>query len=131
MTQEAFFLFRPSERRLVQGKFSGTNRRMICDSETPTNNLVTGTIEIVEPGGRIPLHYHSVEEFQFVTSGEGVARDGRGREYPVSAGTAVYCRPGSEGAHEFENTGKGPLEILFVFSSEGGKFPQIEVVDRH
>ncbi len=130
MTQKAFFLIRPSGRRLIQGLFPGTRRQLICDDETPTIKLVTGIVELIEPGCIIPLHYHHIEEFQYVLSGNGLARDGQGNEYPVSVGTSVYCRPGVQGAHEFENNGREPLEILFVFPSEGGKFPDVEVVDR-
>ncbi len=127
MAEGSFFLIQPHERRLVQGKFAGTVRHMIVDEKTPSLNFVTGTIQILDTGSRIPLHHHAVEEFQFIIRGHGVVRDSQGQEYPVTPGTSVYCLPGADGAHEFENTGTDPLEILFVFHSPGGLFPQIDV----
>jgi mannose-6-phosphate isomerase-like protein (cupin superfamily) len=129
MSQEAFFVINPPGHRLVQEKFSGTVRRMICDETTPTDNLVTGVVRIMEQGGRIPLHYHHVEEFQFIQGGQGLVRDRLGNEFPIAVGSCVYCRPGPEGAHEFENVGSEPLAIVFVFTSPGGKFPEIIVVE--
>lgn len=41
MTELAFHCIQPSDRRIVVGRFPGTIREMLCDSETPTNNLVT------------------------------------------------------------------------------------------
>lgn len=125
MPDRAFVIISPSERRTVVGKFAGTVRQMICDSETPTDHLVTGIVQVIDPGGRIPLHHHHIEEFQFIVSGTGIARDAQGNEYLISEGTSIYCRPGPEGAHEYENTGADSLKILFVFPSRGGTFPEV------
>ncbi|HZQ09831.1 MAG TPA: cupin domain-containing protein [Anaerolineae bacterium] len=124
-SQPAFFIIRPDERRTVQGKFAGTRREIICDEATPTDNLVTGVVHVIQRGGKVPLHHHPIEEFQFIVSGQAIARDAQGNEYPIQAGTAIYCRPGPEGAHEYENVGPEPLAILFVFPNQGGIFPEI------
>lgn len=125
MNDQSFFIIQPGERRLVQGKFAGTVRQMFCDAATPTDNLVSGIVQVLEPGGKIPLHHHHVEEFQFIVNGSGIARDGNGNEYSIGPGSAIYCRPGPAGAHEYENTGAQALEILFVFTSRAGVFPEI------
>ena len=126
---QSFFCIQPADRRWVTGLFTGTRRGLIADEQTPTLGLVTGVVELLDPGRKIDLHHHEVEEFQYIVSGTGLARDAHGTKYPVAPGTCVYCRPGPEGAHEFENTGQDPLVILFVFSSPGGRFPAIHVVN--
>ena len=125
MNKPHFLCIAPSDRRLMQSRFPGTRRTIICDSETPTTHLVAGVVELLEPGCIINMHYHSVEELQYIVSGSGVVRDGEGNEYPVSPGTSVYCAPGAQGAHEFQNCGQEPLVILFAFPVPGGHFPQI------
>lgn len=127
MGNSAFVIIRPEERRVVQGKFAGTKRQIICDERTPTETLVSGVVHVIQPGGKVPLHYHHIEEFQFIVSGNAIARDAQGNEYPIQTGTAIYCGAGPEGAHEYENVGPGPLAILFVFPSEGGVYPDIIV----
>lgn len=125
MGNQSFFIIRPDERRVVKGKFAGTVREVISDADTPTDSLVTGVVHVIQPGGKVPLHHHHIEEFQFIVSGNAIARDARGNEYPITAGTGIYCRPGPEGAHEYENVGPEPLAILFVFPNQGGVFPEI------
>jgi quercetin dioxygenase-like cupin family protein len=129
MSVQGFFLLRPTEGRVVHGKFAGTVRQIICDADTPTDNLVAGVVRVLQPGGKIPLHHHHIEEFQFVLSGNCIAQDARGNKYDVTAGVSIYCRPGQDGAHGFKNTGEDPLEILFVFPNWGRVFPQIIVVE--
>jgi len=103
----------------------------ICDEHTPTVALQVGVIELSEQGNKCPLHYHSsIEELQYVLSGNGVVRDAEGNEYQAGPGTAVYCSPGPEFAHEFENTGTYPLVILFIHSTAGGLSPDLVLVDK-
>jgi quercetin dioxygenase-like cupin family protein len=130
MGRKSFVCIYPEDRKPSQARFDGTRREIICDETTPTDRLVSGVVELVAPGCIINLHYHDIEELQFILFGSGVARDADSNEYPLFPGASVYCAPGPEGAHEFENTGDTPLGILFVFPSEGGKFPGITLVHK-
>jgi uncharacterized cupin superfamily protein len=87
---------------------------------------MAGIVELSSQGDTIPMHYHrETEELQYIVSGSGVVRDNEGNEYPVEAGTAVYCGAGSQSAHEFENTENRPLIVLFIYPSLGGSSPDV------
>jgi len=95
--------------RLERGRI-----KMIFDETTPTKSLVFGFFTL-DPGAKPSLHYHEVEEVQYVLYGYGVLHDYEGKERPLRPGVAVYAPPGIEGAHSFENTGDIPLGVLFAF----------------
>lgn len=63
----------------------------------------------VAPGGHTPKHNHGHEHEVFVLEGSGVVLEGD-VEHPISAGTAVFVRPGE--LHQFRNTGTGTLKFL-------------------
>ena len=74
-------------------------------------------------GGDIPLHYHSMMEFQYVVSGNGLALNADGAEIPISAGGTVISPAGPAGAHGFRNLGRLPLTLLCLYPSPGGATP--------
>lgn len=87
--------------------------KILADRSTGTENLVVG-IYVCNPRSTLEMHYHKVEEFICILYGSGVVRDRRGREYKIGAESTIYCAPGPEGAHEFENTGDVPLGLIFA-----------------
>jgi uncharacterized cupin superfamily protein len=78
---------------------------------------------MVAIGGDIPLHSHSMMEFQFVLSGTGLALDADGGEEPIGPGGTVLSPAGPTGAHGFRNTGPLPLTLLCIYPSPGGATP--------
>ena len=125
MAKDAIVCIQPSDRRPFQPSTPGTRYWRICGEETPTESLFVGVVELREGGQIIPLHYHpEVEELQYVISGTGVVWDADGNEYPVAAGTCIYCPPHPEAAHGFRNTGSSSLLILCVFPSPRGQPPE-------
>ncbi len=107
----------------------GMRRKVLVDEQTPTNSLISGFI-VLDPGAKIPLHYHDIEELQFIVYGYGTIRDIDGTERPARAGTFLYCPSGPNGAHEFDNTGDLPLSLIFVYPSPGGKAPPLKYVEK-
>ncbi|MEX1296091.1 MAG: cupin domain-containing protein [Candidatus Limnocylindrales bacterium] len=93
---------------------------IVCDRSTPGAGLFGVMVAI---GGDIPLHYHSMMEFQFVLSGTGLALDADGGEVPIAPGGTVLSPAGPAGAHGFRNTGPLPLTLLCVYPSPGGATP--------
>ncbi len=93
---------------------------LVLERTTPGADLFGVSVAI---GGEIPLHYHSMMEFQFVVSGTGLALDADGGEIPISAGGTVLSPAGPAGAHGFRNTGPLPLTLLCVYPSPGGATP--------
>jgi mannose-6-phosphate isomerase-like protein (cupin superfamily) len=93
---------------------------IVLDRTTPGADLFGVSVAI---GGDIPLHSHSMMEFQFVVSGSGLALDADGGEIPITPGGTVLSPAGSAGAHGFRNTGPLPLTLLCVYPSPGGATP--------
>ena len=93
---------------------------IVCDATTPGADLFGVMVAI---GGDIPLHYHSMMEFQFVLSGTGLALDADGDEIPIAPGGTVLSPAGPAGAHGFRNTGPLPLTLLCIYPSPGGATP--------
>lgn len=63
----------------------------------------------VAPGGHTPKHAHAYEHEVFVLEGNGVVLEGD-LEHRIAPGMAVYVPPNQ--AHQFRNTGTGPLKFL-------------------
>ena len=99
---------------------------LMLEQTTPGADLFAVSVAI---GGRIPLHYHSMMEFQFVISGTGSALDADGGETPISAGGTVLSPAGPTGAHGFQNTGPLPLTLLCIYPSPGGATPDRSAFD--
>lgn len=93
---------------------------IVCDRSTVGADLFGVMVAI---GGDIPLHHHSMMEFQFVLSGTGLALDADGGEVPIAPGGTVLSPAGAAGAHGFRNTGPLPLTLLCVYPSPGGATP--------
>lgn len=69
--------------------------------------------EDIPPGRGIARHYHpGVDEILFVHRGTGLAKLGS-REAAVDAGATIYIPPDTRVS--LQNTGTGPLSILFLF----------------
>ena len=115
-------------RRPRAARVPGSTVGVICDASTPAASLITGVNELA-PGASIPAHFHDHEELQYILSGEGVALDADGREYPLGPGTAVYCAAGRSAAHGFRNTGAAPLAILYVYATPGAAPPSLDWLD--
>jgi mannose-6-phosphate isomerase-like protein (cupin superfamily) len=106
---------------------AGYRRKIICDEHTFSEVFYSGFVEM-DPGEKLVLHYHAIDELQFIISGFGIVGDIDGVEYPVEAGSFLYCPAGINGAHSYKNTGQKPLSFIFVYPSPGGKRPSLKTV---
>jgi len=105
----------------------GSTVAVLLDAAVPGSDMYAG-FNILAPGARIPLHWHSVGEFQFILSGTGLVVDSDGVETPVEPHSTVFSPRGESGAHGFINTGPLPLTILFAYSSPDGVSPDFNAV---
>ena len=108
-------------------KVPGSTVAMFIDASVPGADLYGGVLALA-PGARIPAHWHSIGELQFILSGTGVTVDKDGLESPVGPHTVVFAPSGRDGAHGFVNTGLVPLSILFVYPSPGGSAPDFNLI---
>ncbi|MFQ6075488.1 MAG: cupin domain-containing protein [Candidatus Bathyarchaeia archaeon] len=107
----------------------GYRRKVLCDENTPADSLLSGFV-VMDPGVELGLHYHEIEELQFIVYGDGTVGDIDGEEHPVGAGSFLYCPPGVNGAHSFKNTGDLPMAFIFIYPSPGGKRPSLTYVEK-
>ncbi len=105
-------------------KVAGSTVGLFVDATVPGADLYGG-VNVLAPGGRIPLHWHPVGELQFILSGTGLFVDADGSELPVGSHGSVFSPAGPSGAHGFVNNGPVPLAILFVYASPGGIAPDL------
>jgi quercetin dioxygenase-like cupin family protein len=122
-------IFSDLKEATLQRPTPGYRRKVFCDERTPTQNLLSGYV-VMEPGEKLDLHAHEVEELQIFLSGYGTIGDIDGIKHSVGPGSFLYCPPGIDGAHSFENTGDIPFNFIFVFSSAGGTRPSIIWVEK-
>lgn len=93
---------------------------LVLERSTPGADLFGVSVAI---GGDIPMHLHSMMEFQFVVAGTGLAFNADGAEVPISPGGTVVSPAHAAGAHGFRNTGPLPLTLLCIYPSPGGATP--------
>ncbi|HYH11005.1 MAG TPA: cupin domain-containing protein [Thermomicrobiales bacterium] len=78
----------------------------------------------LEPGERVLLHTHPVEEVLIFTGGSGEVRLGA-ETLTVGAGTTVHIPPGE--VHGFKSIGdEGRLEVFVIFP--GNTFARTDIV---
>jgi uncharacterized cupin superfamily protein len=99
---------------------------IVLDRRTPGADLFGVAVAI---SADIPLHFHSMMEFQFVVAGTGLALDADGGQTAIAPGGTVLSPAGPAGAHGFHNTGPLPLTLLCVYPSPGGATPDRQAFD--
>ena len=88
-----------------------TMKQLVGFPELPTDRIRV-SLATYEAGAHEELHWHPIEAFYFVISGQATVRDIEGKEYEVGPGSFVYAQPGIAGAHEWEV--KQSLHIMAV-----------------
>lgn len=93
-------------------------KELICKG-TGAQGISMGEITI-QPGGEIPLHFHSVEDCVLLRQGSGEIHID-GQVHKVQAPMTAIIPPGAK--HKVVNTGEEPIRIVYGF-------PSVDV-DRH
>lgn len=117
---------RPDEGIAAPEDYPDAPISLVLDRTTEGADLFGVSVAI---GGDIPMHLHSMMEFQFVVSGTGVALNADGAELPISPGGTVVSPARAAGAHGFRNTGPLPLTLLCIYPSPGGATPDRSLFD--
>jgi quercetin dioxygenase-like cupin family protein len=101
---------------------SGLAIRHLVSAATGSSALYAGE-QWLEPGERVLLHTHPVEEVLIFTAGSGEIRLGDDVA-PVGPGVTVHIPPGE--IHGFRNTGEGRLFVFVIFP--GNAFARTDLV---
>jgi quercetin dioxygenase-like cupin family protein len=102
---------------------SGLAIRHLVTSDRGSTSLYAGE-QWLEPGERVLLHTHPVEEVLIFTGGTGEVTLGDATA-PVGAGVTVHI-PARE-IHGFRNTGEDRLRVFVIFP--GGAFAQTDLTE--
>ena len=97
----------------------GVRTKRVCEKGN-AEHLLAG-IMWWDPGSKlagIQPHYHSVEEFQLVLSGNATLTDCNGEKHRLREGVMFHCPPGIGGVHGIENTSDLPMSLLFAYPTQ-------------
>jgi quercetin dioxygenase-like cupin family protein len=92
-----------------------TTRIMLGPGGVEAENFVVGYV-VMKPGGKVPLHTHANEEAYTIIQGSGLMTVGDETQ-EMRAVSTVHIPP--DLPHSLENTGKGELTMMFVYSPAG------------
>ena len=91
----------------------GVRQRPLISAATGSQGIFMGEVT-VDPGCKIPWHYHSFEDIILVRSGKGSVQVDN-EVYEVVGGNSVIVPP--DIPHQVVNTGDEPICIIFGFPS--------------
>ncbi|MDQ4044939.1 MAG: cupin domain-containing protein [Chloroflexota bacterium] len=102
---------------------SGLAIRHLVTEEIGSTDLYAGE-QWLEPGERVLLHTHPVEEVLIFTEGLGEATLGD-QAVPVRGGVTLHIPAGD--VHGFRNTGEGRLHVFVIFP--GNAFAPTNIIE--
>lgn len=100
--------------RVVQRGGGVATRPLITRANSPTSRITTGITEF-PPGEGARMHTHNCDEQVTILAGEGLVEIA-GNTTAVGLHDTTYILAGQP--HRFENTGGGPMSILWIYTSE-------------
>ena len=111
------------------GRSPLTRGQRLVTYQTGAQQLSSGLTRF-EPGAKIPLHYHNVEEQVTIVEGEAVAIID-GERHALRAYDTTYVPAGVP--HHFMNESDAPMAILYVYPSPSveRRFPDTGGMDWH
>lgn len=90
----------------------GLTIQVLAGDDKHPSERIGVALATFEPGTHELLHWHFIETFHFVISGNAIVKNFEGKSTKVTVGDVVYAPPGMEGAHEW--IVKESLQVLSV-----------------
>jgi quercetin dioxygenase-like cupin family protein len=122
VTNEPFRAISGTERPIIKSPSGLALQHIACD-ETGSKALFVGK-QWLQPGERVFLHTHPVEEVLMFLDGHGEAHVD-GQTVPVHRDVTLVIPAGI--VHGFENTGDAELQLFVIFP--GNVFAQTDFVE--
>ena len=112
-----------AERPVVPSPSGLPTQHLVC-RETGSSSIFVGQ-QWLEPGDRVFLHDHPVEESVTFLSGTGEATMGE-EAVPIEAGVSLFFPAGL--LHGFSNTGTETMHVIVVFPVP--EFAKTDIVEK-
>ena len=93
------------------GLYKEMTKTLAGSTENPSERIDVRLVSF-ESGTYAKLHWHLVEKFYYVISGQAVMTDIEGKTHDIGPGSVVYSPPGIVGAHSWDI--KEPLQLIAV-----------------
>ena len=92
---------------------SGSRRLLLSSLDSISGNIEAVTMGYLDPGGVFDWHSHQdIDEFFFVTQGDGTIKYENDSEFNYSKGDLIYSPQNL--SHRLENTGDIVNEFIFI-----------------
>ncbi len=100
----------------VYARGDGVETTLLIGRErSPTAELTSGLTRF-PPGKKVPFHSHNCDEQVTIIDGEALVEIDGEESVAVGARDTTYVPAGK--SHRFINTGDGPLEILWIYTTD-------------
>ena len=96
--------------------YTAVTKQVVLGPEDGSDEIVLRYFSVTA-GGATPYHSHDFPHLVKVESGQGVAVDADGNEYPLAADDYVYVEANE--VHNFKNTGDGPFDFICLVPLRG------------
>lgn len=108
-------VFNEAEVKAQTGVTGGQTLKPLLGTGNRPTERIRAALANYQPNTIEQLHWHPIEAFYFVISGQAIVRDINGKEYAAGPGTVIYAPPGIAGSHEWEV--KESLQLLSIRAS--------------
>jgi quercetin dioxygenase-like cupin family protein len=106
-------VYRQQDLEVKEGRHaSGHASKLLVGNEERPSERISVSLATFEPGKYVPLHWHLIEQVNYVVSGRATLTDIEGKSYDVGPGSYLYISPGIGSAHSWQVIER--LEVIAV-----------------
>ncbi len=100
----------------VYARGDGVETTLLIGSERCEAAVLTSGLTRFPPGKKVPFHFHNCDEQVTVLEGAALVEIEGEESVAVGPRDTTYVPAGK--SHRFVNTGDGPLEILWIYTTD-------------
>ncbi len=100
----------------VYARGDGVETTLLIGRERSAAAALTSGLTRFPPGKKVPFHFHNCDEQVTVIEGEALVEIEGEESVAVGRRDTTYIPAGK--SHRFINTGDGPLEILWIYTTD-------------
>jgi mannose-6-phosphate isomerase-like protein (cupin superfamily) len=100
----------------VYARGDGVKTTLLIGREQAPNAALTSGLTRFPPGKKVPFHSHNCDEQVTIMEGQALVEIEGEESVAVGPRDTTYVPAGK--SHRFVNTGDGPLEILWIYTTD-------------